>query len=50
MGAAEEGVGKGMGWDERDEKEGEEASMCAWGDDVSSREAVPVRAITMVVI
>lgn len=50
MGAAEEGVGKSMGWDEWDEKEGEEMSVCAWGDDASSGEAVPVRDITMVAI
>lgn len=45
-----EGVGKGTRWEEWDGMEGEEGSVCAWGDVVSSREAVPVREITMVVI
>lgn len=40
---------KEMGWEECDEKEGEERSVSTWGDAVSSWEAVPVMDITMVV-
>lgn len=40
---------KEIGWEECDEKEGEERSVSAWGDAVSSWEAVPVMDITMVV-
>ena len=38
-----------MGWEECNEKEGEERSVSVWGDAVSSWEAVPVMDITMVV-
>lgn len=40
---------KGMGWEECNEKEGEERSVSVWGDAVSSWEAVPVMDITIVV-
>lgn len=50
VGPAGEGVGRGTRWEEWDETEGEEGSVCAWGDVVSSGEAIPVREITMVVI
>lgn len=50
VGPAGEGVGKGTRWEEWDEMEGEERSVCVWGGHGVLQEAVPVREITMVVI